>query len=252
MKRKKHRIKLLQAVLLAVCLFCLGAFCYEMVWMPYANQSQAEDLKERFPEKTGDSAPVGESAGKEAGVQAVDLSALQAQYSDVRGWLTIPGTPIDYPVMQSGEENPEYYLRRNYQGEYDINGSLFLQWNCSAEDDLNRIIYGHNMNSGAMFGSLDRYRDPAYWESHRKVFFQSQNGMEEYEVVSVLNTDIQRFPFTKADFPDLESLKEYVELAKSQELFETGENMADCHTVLTLVTCAYEWDGARTVVIAVR
>ena len=67
MKRKKHRINLLQAVLLAVCLFCFGAFCYEMVWMPYANQSQAEDLKERFPEKTGDPAPEGESAGKEAG-----------------------------------------------------------------------------------------------------------------------------------------------------------------------------------------
>ena len=67
-----------------------------------------------------------------------------------------------------------------------------------------------------------------------------------------MNTDILRFPFTKADFPDSESLKKYVELAKSQELFETGENVADCHTVLTLVTCAYEWDGARTVVIAAR
>lgn len=252
MRRKRHRISLLQILLLTVSIVCLGAFCYEMVWMPYANQSQAEDLKARFPEKTGDPAPEGESAGKEAGVQAVDLSALQAQYPDVRGWLTIPGTPIDYPVMQSGEENPEYYLRRNYQGDYDINGSLFLQWDCSAEDGRNRIIYGHNMNSGAMFGNLDRYRDPAFWENHRKVFFQSQNGMEEYEIVSVLNTDIQRFPFTKADFPDSESLKKYVELAKSQELFETGENVADCHTVLTLVTCAYEWDGARTVVIAAR
>ena len=103
-----------------------------------------------------------------------------------------------------------------------------------------------------MFGNLDRYRNPAFWEDHRKVFFQTVNGMEEYEVVSVLNTDIQRFPFTKADFPDSESLKKYVELAKSRELFETGKNVADCHTVLTLVTCAYEWDGARTVVIAAR
>ena len=83
-------------------------------------------------------------------------------------------------------------------------------------------------------------------------FFQTEKGMEEYTVVSVLKTDIRKFPFTKVDFPDEVSLKEYVERAKSQELFETGENVADCHTVLTLVTCAYEWDGARTVVIAVR
>ena len=84
------------------------------------------------------------------------------------------------------------------------------------------------------------------------MFFQTENGLEEYEVVSVLNTDIQRFPFTRADFPDSESLKEYVELAKSQELFETEENVADGHNVLTLVICAYEWNGARTVVIAAR
>lgn len=252
MKRKKHRINLLQAVLLAVCLFCFGAFCYEMVWMPYQNQKQSEDLKKKFPEKSGDSAPEGESAGKENGVQRVDLSTLQALYPDVRGWFTIPGTNVDYPVLQSGEENPEYYLKRNYQGEWDVNGSLFLQWNCSAEDGLNRIIYGHNMNSGAMFGNLEQYEDAAFWTAHRNVFFQTEKGLEEYTVVSVLKTDIRKFPFTKVDFPDTASLKEYVERAKTQELFETGENVADCHTVLTLVTCAYEWDGARTVVIAVR
>lgn len=252
MKRKRYKISFLQILLLIVSIGYLGAFCYEMVWIPCENQSQAEDLKDRFTEKTGTPVPEGESAGKEAGVQAVDLSALRAQYPDIRGWLTIPGTPIDYPVMQSGEENPEYYLRRNYQGDYDINGSLFLQWNCSAEDGLNRIIYGHNMNSGVMFGSLDRYRDPAFWESHRKVFFQTGKGLEEYEIVFILNTDIQEFPFTKADFPDEDSLQKYVKLAKSQELFETEENVANCHTVLTLVTCAYEWDGARNVVIAVR
>ena len=64
MRKKKRRISLLQILLLIVSIVCLGAFCYEMVWMPYANQSQAEDLKARFPEKSGDPAPEGESAGK--------------------------------------------------------------------------------------------------------------------------------------------------------------------------------------------
>lgn len=252
MRRKKSRISLLQIVLLLIMIVCLGVFCYEMVWMPYQNQKQAEELKEEFPEDTGDSSEDRESAGKENGVQMVDLSALKALYPDVRGWLTIPGTNVDYPVLQSGEENPEYYLKRNYQGEWDANGSLFLQWNCSAEDGPNRIIYGHNMNSGAMFGNLDQYEDAAFWAAHRNVFFQTEKGMEEYTVVSVLKTDIRKFPFTKADFPDETSLMEYVELAKSQEVFETGENVAECHSVLTLVTCTYDWNGARTVVIAVR
>ena len=252
MRRKKSRISLLQIILLLIMIVCLGVFCYEMVWMPYQNQKQTEELKEKFPEDTGDSSEDRESAGKENGVQMVDLPALKALYPDVRGWLTIPGTNVDYPVLQSGEEDPEYYLKRNYQGEWDANGSLFLQWNCSAEDGSNRIIYGHNMNSGAMFGNLDQYEDAAFWAAHRNVFFQTEKGMEEYTVVSVLKTDIRKFPFTKTEFSDETSLQEYVELAKSQEVFETGENVAKCHSVLTLVTCAYDWNGARIVVIAVR
>lgn len=252
MRWKKSRISLLQIILLLIMIICLGVFCYEMVWMPYQNQKQAEELKEEFPEDIGDSSEDRESAGKENGVQMVDLSALQALYPDVRGWLTIPGTNIDYPVLQGGEENPEYYLKRNYKGEYDVNGSLFLQWDCSAADGSNRIIYGHNMNSGAMFGNLDQYEDAEFWAAHRNVFLQTEKGMEEYSVVSVLKTDIRKFPFTKAEFPDEASLQEYVELAKSQEVFETGENVEVCHSVLTLVTCAYEWNGARTVLIAVR
>ena len=252
MKQKKSRISLLQIVLLLIMIACFGVLCYEMVWMPYQNQKQAEELKEEFPEEPEESLNDGESAGKEPEVAAVDLSALREQYPDVRGWLTIPGTTVDYPVLQSSEEAPEYYLKRNYQGEWDANGSLFLQWNCSAEDGPNRIIYGHNMNSGAMFGNLGQYEDAAFWAAHRNVFFQTEKGLEEYAVVSVLKTDIRKFPFTKADFPDVASLQEYVELAKSQEVFETGENVAECNSVLTLVTCAYEWNGARTVVIATR
>lgn len=252
MKQKKSRISLLQIVLLLIMIASFGVFCYEMAWMPYQNQKQAENLKEEFPEEPEESLNAGESAGKEPEVQAVDLSALREQYPDVRGWLTIPGTTVDYPVLQSGEEDPEYYLKRNYQGEWDANGSLFLQWNCSAEDGPNRIIYGHNMNSGAMFGNLDQYEDAEFWAAHKKVFFQTEKGMEEYTVVAVLKTDIRKFPFTKTDFPDESGLKEYVDLAKSQEVFETGENVAECNSMLTLVTCAYEWSGARTVVIAVR
>lgn len=252
MKQKRSWSKRLQAVLLAVSIFCLGVFCYEMLWMPYQNQRRAKQLREDFPVEDGDTTDRGESAGKESKVQLVNLAALRAKYLDVRGWLAIPGTSVDYPVLQIGEDNPEYYLKRNYKRERDANGSLFLQWNCSIEEGKNLIIYGHNMNSGAMFGNLDQYTDPAYWESYRKVFFQTENGMEEYQVAAVLKTDIRQFPFTKADFNDFQQLQEYVKQAKSQEVFESEENPGECNAVLTLVTCAYEWDGARTVIIAVR
>lgn len=99
MKQTKHRISFLQAVLLLICVCCLGALFYEMVWLPGENQHQTRELKEEFPDPSGDSSLTEKSAGKEGGVQTVDLSRLRAQYPDVRGWLTIPGTNIDYPVM---------------------------------------------------------------------------------------------------------------------------------------------------------
>lgn len=73
-----------------------------------------------------------------------------------------------------------------------------------------------------MCGNLEQYEDAEFWAAHRNVFFQTEKGMEEYTVVSVLKTDIRKFPFTKTQFPDEASLKEYAELAKSQEVFENS------------------------------
>ena len=88
-------------------------------------------------------------------MSAVDLRFLQSQYPDVRGWLTIPESGIDYPVLQSSPEEPEYYLRRDYQGNYDINGSLFLQADCILGESGNLTIYGHNTVS---YTHLDVYK----------------------------------------------------------------------------------------------
>ena len=99
-----------------------------------------------------------------------------------------------------------------------------------------------------MFDNAENYVKELYDTLHAI----PEKGMEEYTVAAVLKTDIRKFPFTKTDFPDESGLKEYVDLAKSQEVFETGENVEECNSMLTLVTCAYEWSGARTVVIAVR
>ncbi len=227
-----------------------------MVIEPERNRQMAEQLKEKFPEELspGDT-PVQEDpkqAGEKGEVPAVDLMAMQAQYPDVQGWLSIPGTSIDYPVLQSGEEDQEYYLKRNYKGEWDVNGSLFLQWNCVVPEGQNLIIYGHNMNSGAMFGTLDQFTSRDYWREHKRVFFQTLSGISEYEIVSVMKADLSMFPFQKAAFDAETGVREYVRQAKGLGLFETEDIGDVSEHVLTLVTCSYEWDNARTVIVAVR
>lgn len=259
MKRKvrnKKRRYLVQMLFLCICIGSAAMLFYDMVLLPRQNRELAEELKEEFPEDISPGGPSSgetpQQAGKEPEVACVDLSSLRARYPAVRGWLTIPDTGIDYPVLQSSMDEPEYYLRRNYKGDYDINGSLFLQADCSLTESGNRIIYGHNMNSGAMFGNLEQYAAKSYWQAHPNVFLQTEEGMEVYVVAAVLKADVSMFPFQQAAFQHQRDAEAYVELAKAQALFETGVDGADCETVLTLVTCSYEWKEARNIVVAVK
>ncbi len=118
---------------------------------------------------------------------AVDLVSLQGQYPDVQGWLKYRYR-IDYPVLQSEQENGEFYLKRNYKKEYDINGSLFLQADCKVSESRNLIIYGHNMNSGAMFGNLDLYADETYYQEHPFAYLQTEEH-SGIRIVTVLKAD---------------------------------------------------------------
>ena len=175
-RKKKNKLWILQAVLCAICMFSAALLYYDYVAVPRQNRELVKELKTCFPEDIppgGDSpGQKDEQAGREPEVSAIDLRSLQSKYPDVRGWLTIPESGIDYPVLQSNAEDPEYYLRRDYRGNYDINGSLFLQADCILGESENLTIYGHNMNSGAMFGNLDQYASYEYWKAHPSVFFQ--------------------------------------------------------------------------------
>lgn len=249
--------RILQMFLLLVFCISAGILYHHMVAVPKENRELAETLKDDFPgekipeESTEKEKPAGE---KSAVPPLVDLAALQEQYPDVKGWLTVPDTGIDYPVLQGCADEPEYYLHRNYKGEHDINGSLFLQWNCDVQDGENLVIYGHNMNSGVMFGNLDRYASYSYCREHPTVLFQTVDGVSAYTVVAVLKADVSMFPFQQVSFQEPEGLFSYLTQAKAMGLFDNGENPAagDVEQVLTLVTCSYEWNGARNIVVAVR
>ena len=223
---------MLQAALCGVCILSAALLYQDYVTVPRKNRELVEALKTCFPEELppggGSLGQKEEQAGRETEVSAVDLRSLQSQYPDVRGWLTIPESGIDYPVLQSSPEEPEYYLPRDYRGNYDINGSLFLQADCILGESGNLTIYGHNMNSGAMFGNLDQYASYEYWKAHPSVFFQTPEGMEEYQIAAVLKADVSMFDFQQISFQNQREAEAYVEQAKELALFETGVDGTGC------------------------
>ena len=240
----------------AVCILSAALIYQDYVAIPRQNRELVKELKTCFPEDIppggGSPGEKEEQAGREPEVSTVDLRSIQSQYPDVRGWLTIPETGIDYSVLQSSSEDPEYYLRRDYRGNYDINGSLFLQADCTLGESKNLTIYGHNMNSGTMFGNLDQYASYKYWEAHPSVFFQTPEGVEEFQIAAVLKADVSMFDFQKESFHSPQELEAYVQQAKALALFETGIDGAGCEETLTLVTCSYEWKQARNILVAVK
>lgn len=231
-RKKKNKLWMLQAALCGVCILSAALLYQDYVTVPRKNRELVEALKTCFPEELppggGSLGQKEEQAGRETEVSAVDLRSLQSQYSDVRGWLTIPESGIDYPVLQSSPEEPEYYLRRDYRGNYDINGSLFLQADCILGESGKLTIYGHNMNSGAMFGNLDQYASYEYWKAHPSVFFQTPEGMEEYQIAAVLKADVSMFDFQQISFQNQREAEAYVEQAKELALFETGVDGTGC------------------------
>ena len=231
-RKKKNKLWMLQAALCGVCILSAALLYQDYVTVPRKNRELVEALKTCFPEELppggGSLGQKEEQAGRETEVSAVDLRSLQSQYPDVRGWLTIPESGIDYPVLQSSPEEPEYYLRRDYRGNYDINGSLFLQADCILGESGKLTIYGHNMNSGAMFGNLDQYASYEYWKAHPSVFFQTPEGMEEYQIAAVLKADVSMLDFQQISFQNQREAEAYVEQAKELALFETGVDGTGC------------------------
>lgn len=179
---------------------------------------------------------------------------LAAQNPDLAGWLTIDGTRIDYPVMYSPEE-PQRYLHANFEKAYSFAGLPFIDAACQV-DSGNRIIYAHNMLDGSMFRSLFRYEQKNYWAEHPTFTFSTLYAQEEYQILSVFydkvykktDTNFKFYQFYDTSDPDqfAQAMAHY----KSRQLYDTGVTAQPGDDLLTLVTCAYQTENGRFVVVA--
>lgn len=110
---------------------------------------------------------------------------------DIYAWITIPDTKIDYPVLQSSEDNG-YYLTHDQEGKENPSGALFTEdYNNKDFQDPITVIYGNNMEDGSMFGELDQYADGRYMEEHPYIYIQTDNGKTtlKYRVFAAYRSD---------------------------------------------------------------
>lgn len=179
---------------------------------------------------------------------------LYQKNSDLAGWLTIPGTRIDYPVMYSPDE-PERYLHANFDAAYSFAGLPFLDAACDTESG-NRIIYAHNMLDGSMFRTLLKYQQKDFWQRNPVISFNTLYEEQEYEVVAAFYDKVYKKSDTNFKFyqfydtSDQSSFDEAMAYYREHALYDTGVTAQCGDLFLTLVTCAYQTENGRFVVVA--
>lgn len=173
------------------------------------------------------------------------------------GWLKIDDTNIDYPVMQTTDN--EYFLTHNINQQKDRNGALFLDKDCDVlAPSTNLIVYGHHMRSGNMFGTLDKYSSEEYYKEHPVIQFDSIYEKGTYEVMYVFRSRIyneEDVVFKYYQFIDAMSQQEFdsnMQEMAAMSLYDTGVTASYGDRLLTLSTCDYYVDDGRFVVVAKR
>jgi len=175
---------------------------------------------------------------------------------DMVGWLVIPGTNIDYPVMWTpGDEN--YYLYRDFEKNDNANGCLILDTD-SALNPLttNLIIHGHNMKSGAMFGNLTDFEDEDYLKEHSQIILHTEECVHNYEIIAVFRSQVYKkkdevFKFYKFFQANTEEEFNYFyENIKALSYCDTGVTAEFGDNFITLSTCVYHVENGRLVIVA--
>lgn len=177
--------------------------------------------------------------------------------SDYKGWLTIYGTQISEPVVQ-GETN-ETYLRTNINGEHAEAGTLFLDETTDLTQDGNLIIYGHKMNDGTMFGTLDKFEDEEFFDNNGTVCWESEKGKEYYQIFALL---VLPGYSTAPDFIDLQAWNNVLDEEQTADMLNTiadrasifrGESFnLEKDKYIFLVTCDYSINNGRLVLVGRR
>ncbi len=185
-----------------------------------------------------------------------EYQAIYALNDDLIGWISIPGTAIDYPVMQHKDEK-DYYLNRDFHEEYSRWGCIYVREECDVMTPSdNVVIYGHYKQDGTMFHDLHGYYQRSYWEEHPIIQFDTIYERHQYEIVAVFKTSailgegFAYHQFNDATNPD--EFYEFMDMVHSLSFYDTGVDAEYGDMLITLSTCEYTLEEGRMVVVAKR
>jgi len=152
---------------------------------------------------------------------------------------------INYPVVQAN--NNDYYLYRLTNGEYNTCGSIFMDYRSDYNlTNRNTIIYGHSMKNGTMFAPLLQFRNQDFYDNHKTMYYCTKEKKYKIELFAGLtvNDDSEIYNLTNLDENKINNFK-------NKSDFKSNVTVTKEDKIITLSTCAYEFQNARYIVLGV-
>lgn len=172
-------------------------------------------------------------------------NTLKSKNEEYVFWVTVDNTNINYPVVQTS--NNSTYLKTGFDKKKSRSGAIFMDTLNNFMTDKNIVLYGHNMNNKTMFNNLTKFKNKDFFNQNNKITIKNTNNGKEYiyEVFSVYHSDTN-FDYNRVVFDDNYTFEKYLDDIKSKSMFKKNIEVTPRDKILTLTTCSYEFNGAKT------
>ncbi len=244
----------------ALCVFFVAGYLlvYNLYVLPMQNDAIQSDIQTIFYQTETD------AKGNTKVAKEKNWKKLQKINSDIKGWIKIDDTKIDYPVLQCKSDSIEnqFYLFHDYKKNRSNFGSIFIDYRSKkGMSSKNIVLHGHHMMDGSMFGDLMKYGGRGggnlsfYKKSPTVQISTPKGGTETYKIISVFKSNVdpaqgEYFDFYCGSFKSDAQFMNYVYNLRIRSLINCPVTVNEDDQIISLVTCSYEFKGFRTVVVA--
>lgn len=232
--RVGNRILSIMAGILILLMLSYGVYSLWDTYKIYANSFADEELLKFRPTDDGEDNPT--------------LKDLKKLNPDVKAWIQVPKTNIDYPVVQ-GQDDMEY-INKNVYGEFELSGAIFLS--CLNKDDFSdpyNLVYGHNMKNGGMFADVADFTNKEYFETHQKGKLYLTNATRKIRFFACMKVTAADAKIYHPDGYRKENLKDLLDYIQANAVQYRDVNVADENSLIALSTCSEAETNGRVVLI---
>ncbi len=232
--RVGNRILSIMAGILILLMLSYGMYSLWDTYKIYANSFADEELLKFRPTDDGEDNPT--------------LKDLEKLNPDVKAWIQVPKTNIDYPVVQ-GQDDMEY-INKNVYGEFELSGAIFLS--CLNKDDFSdpyNLVYGHNMKNGGMFADVADFTNKEYFETHQKGKLYLTDATRKIRFFACMKVTAADAKIYHPDGYRKENLKDLLDYIQANAVQYRDVNVADENSLIALSTCSESETNGRVVLI---